>query len=157
MRINNQDHIKKEKDSSKPSRLFDELWRKIREDPDHYPAMVDYKEEYLKSYLWKKIRRRILKRDSNKCRFCGGEATLVHHMSYEHEVLEGKADHMLVSLCPGCHKYLHFDDDGSMRTNEDVNNLLFNSAAPTELPPPIVDLRIKFPKPGIKHGTSIHK
>lgn len=47
---------------------------------------------------WSATQRRILRRDGNRCRYCGGEATEVHHTQPGLEV-----DAYLVAVCHGCH------------------------------------------------------
>jgi hypothetical protein len=126
----------------KPWRLFFDELRKQPTDPND----VDY-QVYLTSKLWKKIRRRVLKRDKKTCVFCGGKAQHVHHSSYEREVMEGKADQMLVSMCAVCHYYIHYDDNGSMRTPEETDRILLGKNPPTHIPEPILDLRRKCPFP----------
>lgn len=66
-------------------------------------------QSYLESELWVSIRQRVLERDKNKCRLCDKPANIVHHAGYTLEQLQGKADHLLFSLCHGCHKRLEFD------------------------------------------------
>ena len=109
--------------------------------------LMDYQEEYLTSKLWQKIRRRVLKRDKKTCAFCRGNATVVHHRSYERDVLEGNADHMLVSLCRACHDYIHIDDIGCRRTMEESDCILIEKNPPTHIPEPILDLRRKSAYP----------
>lgn len=98
------------------------------------PSCVDY-HTYLKSKLWRRIRSRILKRDSHACKRCGGKATAVHHRSYDVEVLRGNKDDQLVSVCEGCHTFIEFDDHGNERTNQDSERLL-NAHDPTAFPEP---------------------
>lgn len=110
-------------------------------------TLMDYQNGYLQSKLWKKIRRRILKRDKRICVFCGAAAELVHHRNYERETLEGKSDNALVSLCTGCHSYIHFDDSGIRRTSEEADRILLEKNPPTQIPDPILDLRLRYPYP----------
>lgn len=90
------DNIRRELDH-----LREELGRGLRIAKD--VMLMDYQTEYLNSPLWRKIKRRVLTRDKKKCVFCEGPAQTVHHRSYDRDVLEGKADQMLVSLCDACH------------------------------------------------------
>ncbi len=77
---------------------------------------MDYNTEYLKSKLWAKIKRRILRRDNSECKLCGEKTAIVHHRSYDKDVLEGKNDSQLISLCEGCHGYVHFTINGEKRS-----------------------------------------
>jgi len=82
-------------------------------------ANMDY-EKYLRTVFWKEVKEWVLERDDNKCVICGVAKSRscdleVHHRSYDLEVLEGKNDEMLVSLCPRCHKLIEFYSDGRKR------------------------------------------
>jgi 5-methylcytosine-specific restriction endonuclease McrA len=103
--------------------------------------LMDYQTEYLDSSLWRRIRKRVLTRDGKKCVFCDGAAQTVHHRSYDRNVLEGKADQVLVSLCDACHNFIHFDMDGQRRSLEETDRILLREQPPTHFPEPIVDLR----------------
>ncbi len=66
---------------------------------------VDYY-RYLHSKKWQKKRKRILKRDGNKCSLCGSLGVLdVHHLSYEN--LGNEKDWQLITVCRSCHDKLH--------------------------------------------------
>ena len=104
-------------------------------------VLMDYQGEYLESEEWKKIKKRILKRDGNVCARCGGRGTAVHHRSYEREVLEGKADHLLVTICSACHEVIHFDDSGKKRPFEEWEAILQQCPDPKDFPEPKIDLR----------------
>ena len=104
--------------------------------------LMDYHTEYLISPLWRKIKKRVLARDSRRCSFCNGPAQVVHHRSYAREVLEGTADEMLASLCNPCHNYLHFDDSGRKRDLKEVDELLSSKCPPCHFPQPLSDLRL---------------
>ncbi len=65
-------------------------------------------EAYLATALWKTIRARVLARDHTTCQACRKKATLVHHKSYDRDVLDGNRDESLVSLCKRCHKDIEF-------------------------------------------------
>ncbi len=104
-------------------------------------VLMDYQSEYLESKEWKKIKRRILKRDGNVCARCGGRGTAVHHRSYERAVLEGTADHLLVTVCNPCHEVIHFDDSGKKRPFEECEAILQQRPDPSNFPEPKIDLR----------------
>ena len=69
---------------------------------------TDY-EHYLASEQWKNIRSRVLFRDKLKCRDCGNKAEQVHHLSYAEDVMEGRDDTQLISICRQCHTARHPD------------------------------------------------
>lgn len=102
---------------------------------------LDYRSEYLKSTRWTEIKRRVLERDGKKCFSCGGQGTLVHHRSYEPEVLEGYADHLLATVCSGCHELIHFSDEGTRRSAEECEALLVKGFHAAEVPEPKIDGR----------------
>jgi hypothetical protein len=109
--------------------------------------VMDY-QQYLSSPLWKKIRSRVLyRRDKRICYHCGGAAVLVHHRSYSREVLEGHADQMLVSLCAGCHEYIHFNIGGIARSLKAANRVLQKRSPPTEIPEPRVRVDLRREQP----------
>lgn len=103
--------------------------------------LMDYQNKYLESKPWKKIKRRVLKRDKNICLRCGGKGTVVHHRSYEREVLEGDADHLLATVCSACHEVIHFDDKGRKRSFEEWEIVLQQFPDPHDYPEPEIDLR----------------
>jgi len=72
--------------------------------------------EYLSSNIWRNARDRVLKRDKNTCRAykCTNKATEVHHMSYEDDVMSGKNDKKLISLCEDCHTRGHLNGRGNL-------------------------------------------
>lgn len=73
---------------------------------------------YLESGLWKEIRSRILERDQGVCQMCKAGAEVVHHKSYDREVLDGKRDSDLISLCKSCHESIEFTfNNGSRAKN----------------------------------------
>lgn len=100
-----------------------------------------YTRVYLKSKEWAKIRRRVLKRDGKVCRRCGGKATLVHHRSYAEEVMQGRDDEQLASLCEGCHNVIGSDEAGNRRNSEQSDRLLLQKYESVSFPAPKVDLR----------------
>lgn len=62
------------------------------------PKRKDEYTVYLASALWQRIRRRIFDRDGGLCRACGSPAEVVHHQSYDRDVLDGKRDDDLLSF-----------------------------------------------------------
>ena len=68
-----------------------------------------YYAAYLKSQLWWTIRARVLKRDGNRCQACPNRARIVHHKSYAKDVMDGRNDAELVSLCHACHEDIELD------------------------------------------------
>ena len=68
---------------------------------------VDYK-SYLKSRHWRKLRRRVLRRDHYECRGCGSSGSIldlqVHHIIYN---LNAERLSELITFCPICHSRIH--------------------------------------------------
>lgn len=85
-------------------------------------GFTDYN-EYLFSLLWKKIRKRVLKRDKCRCKLCGKRAECVHHIKYELANLSGRSLKNMVSLCHDCHKDIEFDEKG-VRRNLDASIII---------------------------------
>ncbi len=96
------------------------LKRRLAKEGIYDLSEMDY-QKYLRSTFWKEIKEWVLKRDSNKCVICDRKKSKfcdleVHHRSYELEVLEGRNDDALVSLCPRCHELIEFYTDKRKRT-----------------------------------------
>ena len=58
---------------------------------------------YLKSDLWKSIRRRVMERDEYLCQACKRPGLVVHHMDYDAATMEGETLDQLVTMCKHCH------------------------------------------------------
>ncbi len=82
---------------------------------------TDY-EQYLASEQWKNIRSRVLFRDKLKCRDCGKRATQVHHLSYAEEVMDGRDDTQLISICRQCHEARHPDKQQKKRYTQETKS-----------------------------------
>ena len=69
-------------------------------------------DEYLRSPLWAKIKRRLLK-VCDRCP-CGAPATEFHHRSYKRRYLEGrgKVTKFIVPICRRHHEHIEFDELG---------------------------------------------
>lgn len=118
---------------------------RARRGPETDVMLMDYHTEYLPSKLWAKIKRRVLKRDGKKCQSCGGYGIVVHHRSYEREVLEGNADHLLATVCEGCHNIIHFLEDGTRRPEAEWDAVLLGGQHQTDVSEPKIDLRLQRP------------
>lgn len=72
--------------------------------------------EYLKSNLWKDIRKKILEDSSYSCYVCGWNPRgkrqayklQVHHKQYDIFTMQGLALENLIPLCYKCHRVAHF-------------------------------------------------
>lgn len=63
---------------------------------------------FLRSRYWKYVRRLVMKRDGYICVMCGCRDKLqVHHLSYEHHYSEHLWLGDMVTLCDGCHRWVH--------------------------------------------------
>ncbi|MDF2461775.1 MAG: hypothetical protein K0Q43_10 [Ramlibacter sp.] len=93
---------------------------------DPYEIFLDDYSAYLQTKLWKKISRRVLKRDNKVCRRCGGRGLRVHHRSYDADVMRGERDEALATVCDTCHHVIHFLDDGSKRPEQDWDQVLLS-------------------------------
>jgi len=61
---------------------------------------------YLYSEQWQQIRKKVLKRDKNRCKVCKATKHLhVHHKTYKRLYKERLSD--LVTLCKDCHRKEH--------------------------------------------------
>lgn len=72
-----------------------------------FKKRIDY-DKYMNTKHWKRIKRKTLKRCSNKCMFCGThKGTLIlHHNNYLNLYAERKSD--VIIMCKACHETLHF-------------------------------------------------
>jgi hypothetical protein len=112
-----------------------------------WAAPEDYK-RYRRRKLWLTIRERIWERDGHRCVRCSGKATIVHHRTYDPEVMAGRADEGLVSLCDGCHTVVHYNEVGEWRSWEEAEKILATFDGNALFPEPVVDLRLRnTPRP----------
>ena len=107
--------------------------------------LMDYRDQYLRSAGWRRIKKRVLERDQHICQSCGGVGDVVHHRTYSREVLEGKDDSMLSTVCSGCHDFIHFTDDGTKRSESKTDVLLLTGRRQTDIPDIKIDLRKPIP------------
>lgn len=96
---------------------------------DEYLKLLGFRSyaDYLNSPLWKKIRKRVLRRSKHRCEVCGGVAKQVHHRSYTNQTLLGRRDDFLVAVCGDCHVAAEFDGDRKVSLSE--ANSRMNAAA----------------------------
>lgn len=66
-----------------------------------------YNDTYLKSDDWQRKRAVVLKRDKNRCVYCGAPASQVHHKQYAPRNIGREPIKWLVSVCEGCHRKQH--------------------------------------------------
>jgi 5-methylcytosine-specific restriction endonuclease McrA len=67
---------------------------------------TQYREVYLRSDHWKRVRREALERAGNKCQRCSASGPLdVHHRTYKR--LGGELPSDLQVLCRTCHDAVH--------------------------------------------------
>lgn len=69
-------------------------WRYKKDNPEY--------DRYIHSVAWRDTANRRLDQDSHVCQVCGGDATDVHHLTYDRFGHEDMND--LVSLCRRCHE-----------------------------------------------------
>jgi len=67
-----------------------------------------YYNRYIRSKVWFKKRKRIVKEANNKCIVCDEEALHVHHWRYP-SVFGKEEDSWLSAVCYRCHELLHKD------------------------------------------------
>lgn len=72
--------------------------------------------EYLATELWIGIRAAVFKRDEHRCKLCGKDANVIHHVNYEETTLLGVTLDGMVSVCHDCHKKVEFDSKNKKRT-----------------------------------------
>lgn len=97
---------------------LDKLKKRIEKEGLRDLTHLDY-DRYLNTSLWSKIKHWIYERDGHTCRICSSEGRFiemdVHHRSYDLDVLEGRNEEMLVTLCRRCHTLIEQYPDGRRR------------------------------------------
>ena len=68
-------------------------------------------EEYLRSGVWRWIRKQVMRRARGLCQSCKiNKAVEVHHTSYSVRVLLGIRMQALVAVCSMCHEMAHAEE-----------------------------------------------
>ena len=101
--------------------LREEVWHKYLKAEDVYQS------RYLRSEAWKHKKAQVFKRDKYKCVCCYGEATDVHHRTYDNIGKELLSD--LTSMCRSCHDATHARLPQSRQTSstpEEVSKVFGN-------------------------------
>lgn len=84
-----------------------------------YLGFSSYK-AYLKSKLWREIRKRVFAAKGRRCVLCGCKATQIHHRSYDRATLLGLILTFLEPVCKRCHEGIEFTESGRKRTRRAV-------------------------------------
>lgn len=72
-------------------------------------------QQYLKSRLWKRIRRTVFSLKGRSCVICGRRATEIHHARYHLCDLAGEVLTYLHPICHNCHTFIEVAPDGVKR------------------------------------------
>lgn len=67
----------------------------------------EYRNEYLKSEEWKKLRHSFLRNHNKLCEKCGNDGNDVHHMEYKFLRTSAEQKSKLIFLCRNCHNLVH--------------------------------------------------
>jgi 5-methylcytosine-specific restriction endonuclease McrA len=78
---------------------------------------------YLRSPLWRAIRRLVFAKKGHRCVLCGREARQVHHRRYDHNTLSGAILAWLEPICAKCHTYIEVRPNGRKRCARNVERL----------------------------------
>jgi rubredoxin len=62
---------------------------------------------FMRSYAWKQIRLRILKRDNYTCAYCGYRSDKGMHVNHINGNPKDNSDNNLEVICPECHMIMH--------------------------------------------------
>ena len=81
-------------------------------------------QHYLKSPLWRSIKRRVYEKQGPDCLACGRFASQVHHRFYSEKNLSGQTLAGLIPICSTCHKQAERRPDGSKRSLKEANKQL---------------------------------
>lgn len=123
---------------------------------EYFPTIADlicrelgYRDypHYQQSEHWAQMRARTLERDSTKCFRCIGKANRVHHREYSLANLGENDLSQLVSLCEGCHGFVHWDDHGGWRSDSEQEAALVSEVDMHDLPqiPAKLERRLQEP------------
>lgn len=86
------------------------IWEAREKNPREYEdrdrEAKEFYEDRLKSKSWKEFRSLVFEKKGNKCKDCGGEATQIHHNSYNHLDTPWEIYEVDV-LCAVCHERRH--------------------------------------------------
>ena len=78
---------------------------------------------YLRSPLWKAIRRLVYARKGSRCVLCGQRAQQIHHRWYDRQTLVGAAITWLEPVCLKCHEFIEVKPNGRKRAARSVEIL----------------------------------
>ncbi|WP_045861732.1 HNH endonuclease [Teredinibacter purpureus] len=101
---------------------LDKVYKRLAKEGLRDLTLLEY-DRYLNASLWGKIKKWVFERDQRTCKICTANGKRiemdVHHRSYDLEVLEGKNEKMLVTLCRRCHNLVEKYPDGRKRYDLD--------------------------------------
>ena len=81
--------------------------------------------EYLKSPLWKNIRKRVFEKKGEMCMLCQkNKATAIHHRRYSVVDLVGDDLTFLEPICNDCHEWLEFSCGGDKTSLIEANRIM---------------------------------
>ena len=98
---------------------------------------------YLKGFLWKTTREKVLFRDNRTCQICekteDNNVLNVHHIRYDNDVLSGENLTQLITLCTSCHDKLE-----NTTKNLDEKEYLLNQKIYESRGLDLEDLKLKW-------------
>lgn len=78
---------------------------------------------YLKSPLWKAIRRLVFAKKGSRCVLCGRKAQQIHHRRYDRQTLLGAILTWLEPICIPCHETIELKPNGRKRPARSVERV----------------------------------
>lgn len=88
-------------------RNYRKLQRKLSKIGGFKMTRHEYRNEYLKSEEWKKLRDSFMRNHDGNCEKCGSIGSDVHHMEYKFLRTNSEQKSRLIFLCRGCHNLVH--------------------------------------------------
>ena len=85
--------------------------------------------DYLKSDLWKSIRKKVYSQKGDQCCLCENKATELHHHRYAKDDLTGKRTKNIKPICHECHEKIEFENgtkNSVMKVKQKFNQLKKN-------------------------------
>lgn len=65
--------------------------------------------DYLRSGLWRKVRKKVYREKGDSCYLCGSWADALHHNRYHKNDLLGRKLKYIFPVCRYCHEQIEFD------------------------------------------------
>lgn len=86
---------------------YRKLQRKLKSIGGFKMTRHEYRNEYLKSEEWKRLRDSFLRNHNGNCEKCGNTGSDIHHMEYRFLRTNAEQKSRMIFLCRPCHNLVH--------------------------------------------------